>query len=306
MPRRGEAEARLRPPARRLRRPAFDPAVRGERGQVLAHRVVADAQAFAQRFDAHAFGMLQQVAQQRLPGFAQLLQRAHLSAAFAGNCLAIAPASASAIVSMCACIAFHVTASALRSPRITWSICAAWCAPCATSRPRTASSGRFGLAAARNVAISPALLRQCRHRLAVGGLVVGMAGVGHRLDRAPVPGQQCQHPLAGGLAVEAGDRIRQLLGIGDHRVARLRGALRFIGLDRERVIAGGYDVAVPQRAQRGLQLRGRHGLAGRRGLRVGAVVRLHRRRAESQPAAQQDKGGKGLVQVRGKFMVGSK
>ena len=68
--------------------------------------------------------------------------------------------------------------SSVASPAVSsamiWSICCEWCAPCASNRPRTVSSGRFGLAPARNLAISPALAVRSVIALVGGGVILGV------------------------------------------------------------------------------------------------------------------------------------
>src|SRR5690606_1906340 len=154
-----EAVARLRSATGGTGLQPLHQAAHGQRGQVLAYRVVADAQPLAQLLDTRAFAGEQQLPEQPLLGIAEMCEPVrHAQLALSGNCLAMAPASASAIMSMCDCIAVHSAASPSVSPARIRLICCEWCAPCASSIARTPSSGRLGFAPARNFAISPALL----------------------------------------------------------------------------------------------------------------------------------------------------
>ena len=108
-----------------LRAAAFDETGGDQCGQVLPDRVVGHAERLAQHFDAGALRRAEQGAQQFLAGRAELTQGAgggHET--LAGNCLAMPPESASASVSMCACIAFQVVASACMSPFMISPTCA--------------------------------------------------------------------------------------------------------------------------------------------------------------------------------------
>src|SRR5690606_36907899 len=141
----GESVTGLRPAPGGKRLQPLHKSAHGERGQVLAHRVVADAQPLAQRLDTRALAGEQQLPEQPLLGIAELREPVrHAQLALSGNWLAMAPASASAIMSMCDCIAVHSAASPSVSPARIRLICCEWCAPCASSIARTPSSGRLG------------------------------------------------------------------------------------------------------------------------------------------------------------------
>jgi hypothetical protein len=93
--------------------------------------------------------------------------------------------------------------------------------------------------------------------------------------------EQGQHLVATGLAVETGDRVGDVLGVGDHGIGRGLGVGVVAGVHRERIVAGVDDVAMPKLAHGGLQLRRhrrRRGFGGGRDRGCGSRFRRGRRR----------------------------
>ena len=145
----------------------------------------------------------------------------HRQFAFSGNCLAIAPASASAIMSMCCLhrgparwlrrgIVRHDLFDLLRVVRAV--------------RQQQAAHGVFGqvrIGAGEELGDLAGVGGEIGHRLGGTGASSLAARVGQRLDRAPMAAEQFHHAIAAGLAIEAGHRVADLVALATTASAAL-------------------------------------------------------------------------------------